>query len=360
MTSADPALSPAEAEAATARRLAQITPRELPSRAPGMQPLVVLIGGQPGAAKSTIQGIVHASLGADSVASYDFDDDAAVHPRYDAILRAHGIEGHGIVDRSLPPDLRRRCLDHLRAGQPQYDVVVSAPLQWEDGAKQWIDDFRKAGYRVSVVYVATNEANSVLGVANRYQQAKDDTGIGRFVPIKLHDRAYRGVPDAAHALETQGYVDDIYVVNRDGQVLWENHRGPDGAMEHDPGARDAIIAERNRPPSPEERAQFLATARDLRQRDPALPALEEPVDEAVRDAMRRESLRFSPADHSPTEPRLDDRLADLQRLTTSGIAPPQSSAAPTGPQASPTSTPHAGRAADDRRPGRAQGGSRDR
>jgi hypothetical protein len=251
-------------------------------------------------------------------------------------MRAHGIEGNRIVDESLPPDLRRRCLDHLRAGESQYDVVASAPLQSEDAAKQWVDGFRDAGYRVAVVYVATNEANSLLGVANRYQQARDDTGTGRWVQPGHHDHAYRRVPDAAHALESQGYVDDIYVVDRNGQVLFENHRGPDGIMQNPPGARAAIVAERNRPPTPAERDQFLATARPLRQRDPAQPPLEEAVDDAVRDAMRREAQRGGP-EPSPSPPPnlLDQNLADLQRITGSGIAPAHAITPPTSSTSSP-------------------------
>jgi hypothetical protein len=175
----DLTLTPAESEAVIAQRLEEITPPRRPARAPGVRPLVVLIGGQPGAGKSTTQDLVQRALGADTTASYDFDDNAAAHPRYRAKLRTGGLDAHRDVHESLLPDLHHRCLDHLRKGETQYDVVASAPLQWEDGAKQWVDGFANENYRVSVVYVATNDANSLLGVANRHQQAKDDTGVGR-------------------------------------------------------------------------------------------------------------------------------------------------------------------------------------
>ncbi|MEI8412810.1 MULTISPECIES: zeta toxin family protein [unclassified Kribbella] len=331
MTSADPALTPAEAAEILALRKAEITPLVLPARAPGQPPMVVLLAGQPGAGKSTNQKLVQAALGADSTASYDFDDDPAAHPRYDAIMRANGVNGNDIVDRSLPPELRGQLLDHLRS-DPQYDVVASAPMQSEDAAKAWIDGFRDAGYRVTVVYVATNEAESTLGVANRYQQAKDDTGVGRWVKEEHHNHAYRGVPDAAHALESQGYVDDIYVVDRNGNVLWENHREADGTMEKPPGARDTIIAERNRPPTPAEHQRFVETALPLRQRG---DDLEPPVDEMVRSAMRKQIERpaAAPTSHEPApENRLDQRLIDLQRLTSSGIAPPHTMRPPSSTQ----------------------------
>jgi hypothetical protein len=122
------------------------------------------------------------SLGVDRVAVYDLDDNAAAHPRYDAIMRARGIRGHDAVTQNLPPNLGLRCLEHVRGGDPKYDVVASAPLHLEDGTKIWVDGFRARGYRVALVYVTTNEANSLLGcLANRYQQARDDAGIGRWV-----------------------------------------------------------------------------------------------------------------------------------------------------------------------------------
>jgi pantothenate kinase-related protein Tda10 len=130
---ADPTLTQVESDQVIARRLAQITPRQRPSRAPGERPFAVLIGGQPAAGKTTLQELIQAALDADRTAVYDFDDDSLAHPRYDAIMRANGINGNDVVAGSLPPELRGRCLDHLRAGQ--YDVVASAPLQSEDAAR---------------------------------------------------------------------------------------------------------------------------------------------------------------------------------------------------------------------------------
>jgi hypothetical protein len=100
-------------------------------------------------------------------------------------------------------------------------------------------------------------------------------------------------------------------------------------MEHPAGARDAIIAERNRPPTPAEREHFRDIAIPLLRHD---PELEEPVRDAVSDAMQREVARAAPEDHNrepSPEQRIDQRLADLQRITGSGVAPPHSITPPT-------------------------------
>ncbi|WP_433160446.1 zeta toxin family protein [Kribbella sp. CA-247076] len=338
------ALTPAEAAAVVAQRLAELTPLRSPDRSPGVRPTAVLIGGQPGAGKSTTQDLVQRALGAETTASYDFDDHAVAHPRYRALLGERGIDAHRDVHESLPPELHRRCLEHLTRGETQYDVVASAPLSWEEGAKPWIDHFADDGYRVAVVYVATNDANSLLGVANRYQQSVDDQGIGRWVAPRLHDSAYRGVPDTAHALESQAYVDDVYVVNRDGNVLYENHRKADGTMERPPGAREAIIAERNRPPTPAEREHFREVAMSLLRHEPNLA---EPVRDVVSEAMTREVARAAPEQHDrvpSAEDRIDHQVAALRHVTGSGIAPPHD----IGPSSEAAARSEAGRASGGR------------
>ena len=314
-----------EAQAVLARRLAQITPDEPPVRAPGQRPLVVLIGGPPGSGKSTTQWLLQTSLGARSVAVYDFDDDITAHPRYDAIMRSRGMGGADEIARNLPRGMMVRCLEHLRCGEPQYDVIASAPLHRVALATNWVDGFRAVGYRVALVYVTTHEANCRLGRASRFQQALDDTGIGRWVRPELGDLAYRLVPDTAQELESLAYVDDLYVVDRDGFVCYETHRGEDGRMPEPWLVKQEILAERNRPPTPAEHEQFLATAVPLLDRGDALAAL---VIAEVRAAMTQHEARGAPQPRPLILPNcLDHQVSDLRRFTTSGLAAPTTIAA---------------------------------
>jgi hypothetical protein len=85
-------------------------------------------------------------------------------------------------------------------------------------------------------------------------------GIGRSLgekSIALYngDRFYSEIPDVAHHLESEGHVDSMYVTNRDGDLLYQNRRGPDGTMRDPLGARDTIVQERDRPPTAAETGQ---------------------------------------------------------------------------------------------------------
>ncbi|NYH53006.1 hypothetical protein HNR06_002595 [Nocardiopsis arvandica] len=223
------------------------------------------------------------ALGEQPVATYDGDDNAEIHPRYAEIMRDNGLQGQAAVERRLPPDLHEELIGHLRGdmGGPRYDVVASHPFGQQEHADYWLDAFRDRGYETTAVFVATHESNSMLGIAHRYQKDRNDPtkGYGRWVDPRLHDAAYTNSPHVAHHLESTGKVDHIYVTDRNGEVLHENHRDPDGSMQNGLGARKAITEERGRTPTPQETARFDSTVAYMRSTDPAVRA--EPVEDMV-------------------------------------------------------------------------------
>ncbi|AFR09529.1 zeta toxin family protein [Nocardiopsis alba ATCC BAA-2165] len=183
-------------------------------------------------------------------------------------------------------------MDHLRSGSPQYDVVASHPLGRKEWAESWVRGFSDEGYHTSVAFVASHESNSLLGIADRYQTLRDEEGYGRWVGRRSHDDFYRNIPEVAHDLESRGLVDSIYVTNRDGRILYENHRGSDGRMRDPLGARDTIKAERDRQPTEgevedfESRVSYLEDPNRLGPEKDAEP-LHSRVRETVEEAKRR-------------------------------------------------------------------------
>ncbi|GAB3490141.1 hypothetical protein GCM10027440_38160 [Nocardiopsis coralliicola] len=194
-------------------------------------------------------------------------------------------------------------MDHLRAGPQKYDVIASHPLGRKEWADAWVDGFKEHGYHVSVAYVTTHEANSLLGVVDRYQRDRDSKGYGRWLDPRSHDEYYDAIPNVAHHLESEGRVDSLFVVNRDGRVLYANHRDPEtGEMRSPLGAREAILAERNRPPTPEESEDFerkVAHLRDERLRRNGKP---EELPHIVDQAELRHAQRPAPSPAHDAEP----------------------------------------------------------
>ena len=321
------------------RRIQALVPQATPVRPDGKKPQFIIITGQPGAGKTTTQKGVTNALGP-STATYDRDDNAKIHPRHARIMRDNGLQGQAAVERRLPDDLHEELIGPLRGdtGGPKYDVVASYPFGHTEHADHWLDGFRDRAYETTVVFVATHDTNSMLGIAHRYQQDRDDPtkGYGRWVEPRVHDVIYMNHPQVAHELESTGKVDHIYVTSRDGEVLYENHLNPHGAVQEALGAREAIIEERARTPTPQEIARFDSAVAYLRGTDRS--GRTRPVADMVRmtvDYVEQEHRQLRPARTEVAAPTtsgagrtIDAALQEQFQEPTAAAGPPRTATAP--------------------------------
>ena len=247
----------------------------------GHPPLALLFGGQPGSGKTRLQNALTAARIAPA-ASYDGDRNAHLHPGARRIFWDDPLRGHTTAADALVGGFHDRALGHLRAGPVRYDVLASHPLAREEWAAAWAQGFRDHGYRVVVAYVATHQANSLLGTLARYQGMRDVRGYGRWMSVEHHDGFAAALPGVAAQLESQGLVDALYVLNRDGRVLYANQLGPRTGLSG--AAASAIRAERARRPTADEVARFRSVLGflrdDTRRANGAPDELAERVDEA--------------------------------------------------------------------------------
>lgn len=205
-------------------------------------PRVLLLGGQPGAGKSTLQRLLLPLLPEGTV-GYDDDDLLRLAPDYEWAMAADDRA----ASRSLLGQvggLHDLAMEHLRAGR--VDVVCCPSLGRADQAASWVEGFRDAGYRVEVAFVATHASNSRFAIVDRHARERAHQGFGRWVSEARHDRLYLGVPNTVEFLETHRLADSVYVLSRDGEILYADHRREDGRGT-EPFGRIALEAERGRP-----------------------------------------------------------------------------------------------------------------
>ncbi|WP_017595035.1 zeta toxin family protein [Nocardiopsis potens] len=216
--------------------------RDRLSGAPREEPEALIFGGQPGSGKSTLQRALLPALAPGTV-SYDGDDLMRLSPDYEAAMTADDRA----ASAALPAQVRGlhpMALEHVREGRS--DVLCSHPLGRADWAAAWTEGFREAGYRVGVAFVAADFGESAAAIEERYRRSRREQGFGRWMPPEHHERAYAGVPNTAEFLETHRLADALYVVSRDGALLYAARLGPDGEWEKEPFARTALEAARAR------------------------------------------------------------------------------------------------------------------
>ena len=204
-------------------------------------PRLLLFGGQPGSGKSTLQRLVLPVLPEGTV-SYDGDDLLRLAPDYEWAMGEDDLAASHALSAQIG-GLHRLAMEYVRAGR--VDIVCSHPLGRADWAAHWVEGFRAAGYRVEVAFVATHASNSRFAIADRRLRSGRDQGFGRWITEDQHDRFYLGVPNTIEFLETHRLVDSLYVLSREGEVLYANH-ADGGDWRTEPFGRIALEAERGR------------------------------------------------------------------------------------------------------------------
>jgi len=217
---------------------------DTPGLQPSDKPTMVVVGGQPGAGKSTSIGHIEAELASrGGVLQANVDALREFHPEYDELMEASDktASNHTYADAKRWAGMVE---DHAKAHR--YNVMIESLMASPDGMKPWFDDYRQRGYTTEVRVVAVNERSSWQGVVGRYEEQKARQGVGRTVPHDVHDMAYANVLRTVEAIEAEKLADRVVIHSRDGRVLYENRLQPDGQWRHAPGARAAIEAERSR------------------------------------------------------------------------------------------------------------------
>ncbi|MGC0422061.1 Ni2+-binding GTPase involved in maturation of urease and hydrogenase [Embleya sp. AB8] len=234
------------------------------------RPVVVFVAGQPGSGKTAIADLVRPVLdrrgGAVRIGA---DLYKSLHRHYAEAL-ARDVRTAGAVVRADTRRWQAELEAHVR--DRGFDAVVETALADVDTFRVDVAAYRRAGFRVEVLALATPEAWSQLGILARYVTGAVD-GRGRYVSWDNHDACARALPRVLAVVEAEGLADRVTVVRRDASVVYANEAGADGEWVRAPGADAALVAERTRPwTAPETirfRAELIDTDRRLHREPPA-------------------------------------------------------------------------------------------
>ncbi|MEV0385648.1 zeta toxin family protein [Nonomuraea sp. NPDC050643] len=252
-------------------------------------PTMIVVGGQPGAGKSTtIRGLHEEYQDHGGAIRLIVDEFKDFHPAYERLLAWNDVATNNLI-QPIAKQWQAMAFEHVMA--KGYNVIVEATLGDPREAGEFIRSFQERGYRVETEFVAAAGAQSRLSVLTRYLSEKVTQGAGRFVPAAAHDSRFAGSEKTVGLLESDdppAIVNALHIRLRTGETIFSNRRGPDGAWLGRTGAQQALRAERERPWTPAERTDFTHRVERLRatldrQRD------QHPAGAATYDHLAREA-----------------------------------------------------------------------
>jgi adenylate kinase family enzyme len=208
----------------------------LAEKDPQEQPQAVFLVGQPGAGKSRIAPYLVADLnGTQATLHIDGDRLRAYHPEHGRLLRERASEAAALLNPDAAKWVHRLAAD---AAQKRVNVVLDTTMRDAEGTKQLAKMFRKSGYRVEAVVVATPERVSLLTVFQRHEATRQRQGAARYVPPAVHEQAYQALPHSLAAAEKQQLFDQVRVITRQRETVY------DSAQQRIPAAAEQLTGTR--------------------------------------------------------------------------------------------------------------------
>lgn len=246
--------------------LKQIVKEKLDPLPKLLSPKMFMLGGQPGAGKSSIRGAITGNpLFADALV-IDPDELRTYHPKYIDFVKENPDTAAGRVH----PDAAKWATE-LRAAaiKKKVNIIFDGTLGGNPSAAvAMAKEAAKGGFDVEVHVAAVSIEASKQGVRKRYEEAfvayeddPEDNPPPRNVPDGIQMSSYKKIPDAIEDLAATGVVSRIRIADRGGKAL--NDISGKFAVKKDGGksATKALNEERTRPWTPKEIESFDETGK---------------------------------------------------------------------------------------------------
>ncbi|MFK4086193.1 zeta toxin family protein [Kribbella sp. NPDC020789] len=223
----------------------RIVPARLEPVDPQPHPVVVFIGGQPGAGKTATTDMIGHTMGLRGpIAHVCGDFYKPFHPDY-ARLMDEDERTAGAFTRLDTRSWHEAAEDWARARGCH--TIVETALADPEEFRRVATRFQAAGFRAEVNVLAVPEALSRLGIVARYLEQLAVHGRGRFVAQSNHDGCYRGIPETIAAVQSERLADSVIVFRRGAVVVSSARRAEDGSWAGSQHLAKDVVAERSRP-----------------------------------------------------------------------------------------------------------------
>ena len=181
---------------------------------PQEKPKIFIMGGQPGAGKSTfIDQIINSEEGKDCLI-INADEYRAYHPKIKEIYTKHPEEMATITDLDVR-DWTQRIF--ALAIQNRNNIIFEGTMRTPQICET-IKDLHSKGYEVNIHVMAVNFYESKLSTYSRYEEALLNGEMPRHTPPEAHDETYGKMLKTLQQIEDDGCYDKITIHGRDKDV----------------------------------------------------------------------------------------------------------------------------------------------
>jgi len=238
-----------------------IVPMYLSSITAHDRPVVLYVMGPQGAGKTHTARTLRRVLRARRPTRIEGGMFKAVHPDYRRLLEQEPRTASARIRRDYRAwQNKAEAYVRERRGDQLIEIAPDDVDHFLEGARR----NRAAGCRVELIVLGVRAADSRLGIAARCAEVARMGGTPRFTRSAAHRASFQVLADVVRVAEdTPDIVDSVSVIRRDLTAVYRNERIPHGTWTHPPRGGHVVKTEQQRPYTPAEAAQFLATVQQL-------------------------------------------------------------------------------------------------
>lgn len=183
---------------------------------PVESPAAFLLGGQSGAGKTTLHGILRERL-KDNAVVINGDEYRSKHPRYREFDRKYGPE---LVNHTAEwaGGMTEELIDVL--SRKGYNLIIEGTLRTAEVPTKTATLLRKRGYSVSLALMAVKPEISLLSCQIRCEQMRIAGAVPRATDPAHHNKIIRDIADNLAVLDESGLFDEILLYNRSRTCLF--------------------------------------------------------------------------------------------------------------------------------------------
>lgn len=178
-------------------------------KTPQENPIMVIVGGQPGAGKSGLIDKTWAEM--PNAVVLDVDDFRYFHPQIEEILQKY------------PNDLATFTIKFVNTmfgivvkelEDKKYNLIAQKTLKDDEVIYDTLVQLKEAGYLVVVRALAVSELESKMSALERSLAVKNTVGYCRWTPISNQDYAYKGMLETTKHIYDSEYCDVVQIFKR--------------------------------------------------------------------------------------------------------------------------------------------------
>ena len=179
-------------------------------------PKVFVLGGQPGAGKSTLTSKIEESMDKNIIA-INGDDFRSSHPNYDNLIKTYGDDSV-LYTQKFSNTITEKLIEDL--GNKKYNLIVEGTLRTSEVPLKTSRLLHDKGFNTNLSIVCVKPEFSYLGTLERYQKMKENGFIARATPKEAHDNVVTNFAENLSKIYLEKEFDNIEVFTREGKCLY--------------------------------------------------------------------------------------------------------------------------------------------